>query len=204
MWLFSITVICSVYLLHGGDVNDLIPSGTKFYCQSNGYPRKMFWKACIWCAHVGLSNSKPCWHHRNKILNNIVHNRATRNWRPWRQKHKRKGKPVSVERKQGECYQWKAKGQCTRGDAHTFPPRWERAHPHLLQNRRREAMVKILRKESLKRQSPSGKRSRRPCTDYISGKCTNPSSDPGTLYVKTESGCKCLTKDPKRMVVKIL
>ena len=33
---------------------------------------------------------------------------------------KGRGKPVSVERKQGECSQWKAEGQWTRGDACSF------------------------------------------------------------------------------------
>ena len=31
-----------------------------------------------------------------------------------------KEKNVSVERKQGDCYQWNAKGQCTKGDACSF------------------------------------------------------------------------------------
>ena len=31
-----------------------------------------------------------------------------------------KGKNVSVERKSGDCFQWQAKGQCTRGDACSF------------------------------------------------------------------------------------
>ena len=32
----------------------------------------------------------------------------------------RKGKNVSVEKEQGDCYQWKAKGQCTKGNARNF------------------------------------------------------------------------------------
>ena len=32
----------------------------------------------------------------------------------------REGENVTVERKSGECYQWKAKGQCTKGDARSF------------------------------------------------------------------------------------
>ena len=28
--------------------------------------------------------------------------------------------PASDERKEGECYQWKAKGKCTKGDACSF------------------------------------------------------------------------------------
>ena len=67
---------------------------------------------------------------------------------------KRKGKSVSVDGKQGECYQWKAKGQCTRGDACSFRhdenKRGKSPRSSLLfQNRRQSSMGKILRKESL-------------------------------------------------------
>ena len=93
----------------------------------------------------------------------------------------------------------------------------QRAHPLLLQNRRRKSEGM-----SLRGRSPSGKRSRRPCKDYISGKCTNPSCDswhpPVCQNFKTHSGCKfgeswsecterlkvSLTKDRKRMPTKVL
>ena len=35
-------------------------------------------------------------------------------------KARSKGKPVSVEGKQGECYQWKAQGQRTKGNTSSF------------------------------------------------------------------------------------
>ena len=45
--------------------------------------------------------------------------------------------------------------------------------PLLFQNRRRTAIENSSRGKVLSGRSPSGKRSRRPCKDYISGECTN-------------------------------
>ena len=49
------------------------------------------------------------------------------------------------------------------------------AHPLLLQNHRRKAMGKFFERKVLKGRTPSGKRYRRPCKDYIFGTCTNTS-----------------------------
>ena len=43
-----------------------------------------------------------------------------------------KGRIVSVERKVGECYQWKALGQCSKGDSCSF------SHDRASGNRRDE------------------------------------------------------------------
>ena len=65
------------------------------------------------------------------------------------------GKSVSVERQSGECYHWKAKGQCTRGGACSFRHdvrknvKNQRVHPLVPLSRRRKAMEKLLRCESL-------------------------------------------------------
>ena len=88
---------------------------------------------------------------------------------------------VSLEMGLGECYQWKAKGQCSGGDAcssrHEDDQCGKKAQsrPLLLQDRR---LIVTLRKEtSHRRSSPPGKKSQRPCTNYLKGICTNPSCD---------------------------
>ena len=92
---------------------------------------------------------------------------------------KGKGKPVSVERKQGECNPWNAKGKCTKGNACSFghdeKETWKSnaialSWPRTADEKRWE---KSSNGKPLRGQSPSGKRSRRPYKDYISGKCTN-------------------------------
>ena len=65
---------------------------------------------------------------------------------------KGKGKLVSVKRKQGECYQWKAKGQCTREDACSFrhdenTRTKSRRSSCLAPDRRQEAMGKFFERK---------------------------------------------------------
>ena len=67
-------------IFHGGDVQGFFTRWDEvLYCQSIRYPRAIFWNACKRCESVRLINSKPFWHETKKILNNIIHNRATRN-----------------------------------------------------------------------------------------------------------------------------
>ena len=83
-----------------------------------------------------------------------------------RKKHRvrTKGKPVSVEGMQGECYQWKATGQCTKGDACSFRHdenkcgTLTRSSSPAPKPQTKKAMEKFLRqKMSLRGRSPSGK-----------------------------------------------
>ena len=112
---------------------------------------------------------------------------------------KGKGKSTSVKRKQGECYQWKAKGQCTKGDACSFRHdentrgKTTRSSTLAPEPQTRSDEEKYSKGKSLRGRSPSGKRSRRSCKDH-SGKCTNPSCRSWETLIcqccKTESGRK--------------
>ena len=111
-----------------------------------------------------------------------------------------KGKNVSVDRKQGDCYPWKAKGPCTKGNACTFR--------HAESGRGKVTQLSSLaprlqtqndgkfssKGKSPKRRSPCGKRYQRPCRFYLNGICTNPSCDsrhpPVCQKYESESGCK--------------
>ena len=85
-----------------------------------------------------------------------------------------------VERGPGECYQWKARGQCPKGDNCSF---WHD------ENKRSKSTPKsalpsepptekdgrsISRRRSLRGLSPSGKWPRQPCRDHIKGKWMRP------------------------------
>ena len=131
-----------------------------------------------------------------------------------------------VERGQGECYQWKAKGQCSRGDKCSFrhdedkraKPTPKTAPPSEPPTQRGGSAS---RKKNLRGWSPSGKVARQPCRDYLKGTCTKSPCDywhpPVGLFYKSESGCKfgdeCSfahrqvqdqpSKKPKRMVAKV-
>ena len=93
-----------------------------------------------------------------------------------------KGRKVSAERKAGECFQWKANGQCSRGDSCSFN--------HVFHSgQRAQSSSSTLRtptqsdgrKPSIFRSSrgasPSGLKGRKPCKHFFGGTCTEPSCD---------------------------
>ena len=80
----------------------------------------------------------------------------------------------------GVCYQWRAKGQCSRGDNCSF---------RHVQNR----PPKTSRKRNLRGRSPSGKTNRQQCRDFLKGTCTKLPCDcwdpPECHFLKSEMGC---------------
>ena len=85
---------------------------------------------------------------------------------------------AGVERGQGECYQWKAKGQCSRGDKCSFPHDGdERAQPTPKTTPPSEPPAQrgrsVSRKKNLRGRSPSGKFDRQPCKNFFKGNCSN-------------------------------
>ena len=105
-----------------------------------------------------------------------------------------------VESGPGECHQWKAQGQCSRGDSCSF------RHD---ENKRAKPTPKSAllssepptdkdgrstsRRKRLRGWSPSGKLARQPCRDCIEGKCTRPSCDfwhPPECQFYKKKGCK--------------
>ena len=59
-----------------------------------------------------------------------------------------KGKNASVERKSGECYEWQAKGRCSRGDACSF------RHG---KGRGQQAQIVLFDRKISRGESPSGR-----------------------------------------------
>ena len=121
----------------------LIQDEIKLCCLQVKCPQRMFWKVCTRCECVSLCSSGQSWQCMNKKSINIDRSQSIRNCRPckgqidqmirtrnFKVRDERvvtgvlvetpKGKNVGVERRRGECYQWKAKGQCSKGDAYSF------------------------------------------------------------------------------------
>ena len=88
-----------------------------------------------------------------------------------------------VERGPGECYQWKAKGQCSKRDSCSFrhgenkraKPTPTSAPPSKPPTEKDGGNTP--RRKSLRGRSLSGKFARQPRRDYIKAKCTRPSCD---------------------------
>ena len=101
------------------------------------------------------------------------------------------------QRTLGDCWQWKANGQCSRGDncsfRHDINKRGKMTQPNpspnsIMQQNERNAS----RTRSPRGKSPSGRMSRWPCKDYLKGTCTNSFfvkwHPPECLFYKSESG----------------
>ena len=100
-----------------------------------------------------------------------------------------------MERKVGECSQWKAIGQCSKGDSCCFSHGNNRGQPAQTSSLAPRSQTLIDGKRPSKGgSSPSGKRVQRPCKNYLKRNCTNQSCDQWHLPVcqnyKSESGCK--------------
>ena len=111
-----------------------------------------------------------------------------------------KGKIVSVDMKSGECYQWKAKGQCSKGDArslrHDDSKRGKKTQSSSLAPR---PQTQNDGRSPLKGISPggsslSGRKNQKACRHDLKGNCTNPLYDywnsPVCQHHNSESGCE--------------
>ena len=91
---------------------------------------------------------------------------------------KNQGTKQRGQRALGECWQWKANGQCSKGDncsfRHNINKRAKLTQPNpspssfMQQDERKSS-----RTRSPRGKSPSGRKSRWPCMDYLKGTCTN-------------------------------
>ena len=113
------------------------------------------------------------------------------------QQRKAKRKLSSLKRKQGKCYQWKAEGQWTKGDACSFRHDGNKrgtstrsSSPAPEPQTQNDGKIS----SALGGRCPSAKRHRRPSKDFLSGTHTNSSCDswhpPVCQNYRTESGCK--------------
>ena len=99
----------------------------------------------------------------------------------------------------GECWQWKANGQCSKRDnssfRHDINKRAKLTQPNpspssfMRQNERDASRIR-----SPRGKIPSGRMSRWPCKDYLKGTCTNSFCKkwhpPERLFYKSECGCR--------------
>ena len=112
---------------------------------------------------------------------------------------KNQGTKQHEQKTLGDRWQWKANGQCSKGDncsfRHDFKKRAKMTQPNpspssFMQQNERNAS----RTRSPRGKSPSGRMFRLPCKDYLKGTCTNSFCEkwhlPECLFFKSESGCR--------------
>ena len=139
---------------------------------------------------------------------------------------KNQGTKQRVQRILGDCWQWEANGQCSKGDKcsfrHDINKRGKMTQPNTSPNSfMQQNERKTSRTRSARGRSPSGRMYLWLCKDYLKGICNNSFCEkwhpPECLFYKTKSGCrfgeKCscahrqvdnnLVKGPKRMMTRV-
>ena len=103
------------------------------------------------------------------------------------------------QRSLGDCWQWKANWQCSKGDncsfRHDKDKRAKSTPPNPSPGSSTQQSVKnASRTRSPRGRNPSGIMARLPCKDYLKGICTTPFCEkwnpPECLFYKTKSGCR--------------
>ena len=112
---------------------------------------------------------------------------------------KTQGTKQREQRTLGDCWQWKANGQCSKGGncsfRHDIKKRVKTTQPNPSpSSSTRQNDRNASRSRSSRGRSPSGKMARLPCKDYFKGTCTNSFCEkwhsPECLFYKTKSGCR--------------
>ena len=117
------------------------------------------------------------------------------------------------QRSLGDCWQWKANGQCSKADScsfrHDANKRSKSTQPNPSPRSSTQQSVKdASRTRSPRGRSPSGKMARLPCKDYLKGTCTTPFSEkwhpPECLFYKSESGCRDLWNSALMRIARLM
>ena len=210
---FLITLIYSQLIFAMMMFRNSIRDGMKFYCRGASTwwcPGKLVLKTVLELDDLEIhqKRSKPDYQTlKTMVKRSIDQKLRLRNFDARNERIETRAVVTSrrgqrgVESGQGECYQWKAKGQCSRGDNCSFRRDENKRAKSTPKNRstlwtteRKEWYRSISRRKSLGGLSPSGKFVRLLCRDYTNGKCTRPSCDcwhpPEGQFYETESSCK--------------
>ena len=94
----------------------------------------------------------------------------------------------------GDCWQWKANGQCSKGDNCSFRHDVNKRAKLTQPNPSPSSFMRQNERNASRTRSPSGRMSRWPCKDYFKGTCTDSFCEkwhlPECLFYKSESGCR--------------
>ena len=112
---------------------------------------------------------------------------------------KNQGTKQREQRSLGDCWQWKANEQCSKGDNCSFrldkDKRAKSTQPNPSpRSSTQQDVINASRTKSPRGRSPSGKMAQLPCKDYLKGTCTNPFCEkwhpPECLFYKSKNGCR--------------
>ena len=180
------------------------------------------WKDCTKFEYESLRNSRPCWNcaiwrftrKKSWTWSSQIEGNGKKKYRaefaneeflrpemeilkqaPW---SRIKGWNSVKKKSLGYCWQWKANGQCSKGDNRSFLQdmnkcaRATQLNPSLWSSTRPNE-TNALGTRSPRGRNHGGKMTRLPCKDCVKGTCTNSfckKCHPECLFYKTKSGCR--------------
>ena len=112
---------------------------------------------------------------------------------------KNQGTKQRVQRILGDCWQWEANGQCSKGDNCSFRHDMNKRGKVSPSNPSPNSLMQQSERNSLRTRSPRGRSPKWEnvflCKDYLKGTCTNSFCEkwhppPECLFYKTKSGCR--------------
>ena len=112
---------------------------------------------------------------------------------------KNQGTKQRVQRTLGDCWQWKANGQCSGGDNCSFHHDVNKRGKMTQSNTSPNSFMQQNERKASRTRSPRGRSLcgrmyRWPCKDYLKGTCTNSFCTkwhpPECVFYKTKSGCR--------------
>ena len=112
----------------------------------------------------------------------------------WNAVVRNQGTKQRGQRTPGDCWQWEANGQCSKGDNCSFRHDINKRAKSTQPNPSPSSSTRQNERNALRGKSPSGRMSRWPCKDYLKRTCTNSFCEkwhpPECLFYKTKSGCR--------------
>ena len=163
----------------------------KFYCRWHKSHLMSSWKICVNQEYESLRNSRPYWNKaepdyhrlRTMVKSSIEQNLRMQNFEDRNGNFETSAvvtNPKVKQREQrslGYCWQWKANGQCSKGNSCSFrhdqDKRAKSKQPNPSPRSSTQQNVKNASgNKSPGDRSPSGKMARLPCKDYLKGTCT--------------------------------
>ena len=107
---------------------------------------------------------------------------------------KNQGTKQRGQRILGDCWQWEANGQCSKGDNCSFRHDIDKRAKMTQPNPSPNYFMQQDEKKASKTRNPRGRMFRWPCKDYLKGTCTSSFCEkwhpPECLFYKSENGCR--------------
>ena len=207
--------------LRNDDIRNSTQSGTEFYCPWRKSHLTTSWKHCtnfrireseklktvleLYNVEIHQKKAGPDYHRlKTMVKRSIEQNLRIKKFEARNGNYERnaavknQGTKQRGQRIPGDCWQWKANGQCVKGDNSSFRHDINKRGKLTQSSTSPRSFMRQNERNASRTRSPSGRMSWWPCKDYLKGTCTNSFCEkwhpPECLFYKSESGCRLWEK----------